>query len=135
MWPSNYVSSPGVKTFEKPGSIFGLTGLLAVLAGSDIDGALLGHVLTLAVVALHGLGALPEHVRSLAARADERIGTLSDEVALLLAVATTGRALLGAVFGEMALLVTVATLDRRRGLGAVDLVVAVSIRQPVQLHS
>lgn len=119
---------------EKAGSIFGLTGLLAVLAGSDIDRALLGHVLTLAVVALHGLGALPEHVGSLAARADERIGTLGDEVALLLAVATAGRALLGAVFGEVALLVTVATLDQRRGLGAVGLVVAVSMRQPVQLY-
>lgn len=120
---------------EKAGLIFGLTGLLAVLAGSDIDWTLLGHVLTLAVVALHGLGALPEHVGSLAARADERIGALGDEVALLLAVATAGRALLGAVFGEVALLVTVATLDRRRGLGAVGLVVAVSMRQPVRLHS
>lgn len=92
-------------------------------------------MLTLAVVALHGLGALPEHVGAVAARADQRIGTLGDEVTLLLAVAAAGRTLLGAVFGEVALLVTVAALDRRRGLGTVGLVVAVSLCQPELSHS
>lgn len=72
---------------------------------------------------------------TLAARADQRIGALSDEVALLLAVAAAGGALLGAVFGKVALFVTVATLDRRRGLGALGLVVAVSVCQPVPSHS
>jgi hypothetical protein len=111
-------------------SIFGLTSLLAVLAGSDIDGALLSHVLTLAVVALHGLGTLPEHVGTLAARADQRIGTLGDEVTLLLAVAAAGRALVGALLGEVALFVTVVTLDRSRRLGTISLVVSVFGRQP-----
>lgn len=116
-------------------SIFGLTGLLAVLAGSDIGGTLLGHVLTLAVVAFHGLGTLPEHVGTVATRADQRIGTLSDEVTLLLAVSAAGRAFLGALLGKVALLVTVATLNRRGRVGTVGLVVAVSGRQQIPSHS
>lgn len=87
-------------------------------------------MLTLAVVALHGLGALPEHVGTLAARADQRIGTLGDEVALLLAISAAVRALFGALLGEVALLVTVATLDRGSRLGTIGLVVAVCGCQP-----
>jgi hypothetical protein len=108
------------------GSIFGLTSLLAILASGDKVRALLRHVLTLAVVTLHGLRTLSEHVGTLAARADQRVRALGDEVALLLAVAAASGALLGALLGKVALLMTVTALNRSRRLGTVGLVVALS---------
>lgn len=116
-----------MRGLRKIGSSFKLTSFLAVLASGDKNGALLGHVLTLAVVALHRLRALADHVRSIAAGADQRVGALSDEVALLLAVAAAGRGLVGALLGEVALLVAVTALNRCGRGRAVSFVVSISL--------
>lgn len=101
-----------------------LTSLAAVLAGSDVVGAVPGHVLTLTVAALHGLGAVPDPVLTLAARTDKRFGAVVDEVTLTLAVAAALGTRVGTVLAHVALLLAdVALAGEGAGVGAVGLVV------------
>lgn len=103
-----------------------LTSFATVGASHNIGRAVSSHVLALAVLALHGQGAVSEHVSLGAARADQRIGALGDEVTSLSAVAAASRGGIGAVLAHVALLLAVAALtteDPR--VGAIGLAVAV----------
>lgn len=102
-----------------------LTSLTAVPAGGNVSRAVLCHVLTLAVMALHRLGAILEHVSGRAAGADQRHGAVRDEVSLLAAVAAAHGRLVRAVFCHVSLLLAVPALaGEGRGVGAVSLVVS-----------
>lgn len=105
-----------------------LTSLAAIIASGNVDGAFLGHVLALAVTALHGLSAVPHAVAALATGANKRLRALVNPVTLIAAVSATERGSVGAVLAHVTFFTAVTTLTTEdSGVGAVGLIVAVNI--------